>query len=542
MNENISTLIDVGEMIGGKISFEQGFASFKRLSKEELEKLPEEERAYATTAMGRAVFQLGKDGKIINYKGVDSHFSNEEMGLIDKVGALPISYTRNNEEYVESNYPINLVLFLDSDDKLRADIRIRGASPLEDIEIESYLNMQMRKNGIKLPQIYQVKEFSEDFLEKNGLPQYVDGNFSEFESDYEEEDIARKAYLEITMGDRYKEQHIPGKRPERVSEYLKRIGLADDSKIREFLEKHGKTIEDFSDYVDNDYSRGQRYGQAIRKLESPFRIADLEILSGDLKNLPAIEAIVNFTESMHPDRIPFENYFAKQLGKNLGNMMNNGWVCENFSHRQDYSLTGEMCDDSYQYAPQELNKYYEMEKQGKKELYAAADDKSIDIGKGKIERAEAGKVNLRLKYFSQIYSLSSNIKVLQDEMKMRGKSKKEIESVLTDFLDSFTNTVDLDRASLNISRRPHVGKKALEILTRTPNNMAKLLAFSPKGPNGTNLEDEVIRSQSPFNAFFDEVSTGLAVRLNLDRTFINQTPRDVKGIRPYQDFGEEEMR
>lgn len=78
MNEYLSKLIELDEMIGGKISFEEGFATFQRVEKEELEALPEEQRAYATTAMGRAVFQLGQDGKIINYKGVDSHLDNSE--------------------------------------------------------------------------------------------------------------------------------------------------------------------------------------------------------------------------------------------------------------------------------------------------------------------------------------------------------------------------------------------------------------------------------------------------------------------------------
>ena len=36
------------------------------------------------------------------------------------------------------------------------------------------------------------------------------------------------------------------------------------------------TIEDFVKTVDSSYSLGQRYGQAQRLVESPFRISDLE--------------------------------------------------------------------------------------------------------------------------------------------------------------------------------------------------------------------------------------------------------------------------
>ena len=45
MNEYISKLIELEKMVGGKISFEKGFAAFERLPMEELKLIPEEERA-----------------------------------------------------------------------------------------------------------------------------------------------------------------------------------------------------------------------------------------------------------------------------------------------------------------------------------------------------------------------------------------------------------------------------------------------------------------------------------------------------------------
>ena len=542
MNKYLSNLIDTGIMISGRITFDNGYAVFKRLSKEEAESLPEEGRAYATNTMGRAVFMLGNDGKIINFKGVDSHFENSEMGLIDKVGALPIDYTKDGQSYRDSYYPLNLVLYLDQNGQPRADIRIRGASPLEDLEIEAEINSRMKRNEIKLPEIKQVKEFSEEFLKRYNLPLYIGGSFDEFDSDYTDEDLARKSYLKDIMGERYLELPLEGKRPETVAEYLNRIGVKEDPRVQEFLRANNVSIEHFADYVDKDYSRGQRYGQGIREIESPFRIADFEILLGDINNLPAIEAMVGFTESMHPDRVPFENYFAIQLGRNLGNMMNNGWECENFSHRQDYSITGEMCDDSYVYVPKEIEKLDDLEFLGNKELRDATDEETKKIAKDKVFKAKYGKINYRMKFFTQIYLLSSNIKVLQDEMRMRGKSNEEVDSVLSDFLDSFKQTVDLEKASMKISDRPDTAKKALEILARTPKNMAKLLAFEPSGPDKSDLKDEVLRTQKPFNAFFDEVSMGLVKRFDLDRTFINITHRDVQGVNPYKDFSDEENR
>ena len=539
INKQLSTLIELGKMVGGRISFDQGFAVFERLSKEELEKLPEEERAYATNNMGRAVFQLGENGKIINYKGVDSHLGNDEIGLIEKVGAIPITFTNNGENPINTNYPLNLVLFLDKDGKPSADIRFRGGSPLEDLEIEGLTNLLKQGLGIKQPEILDIREFSEYFLEKQGLPRYVDGSFDEFNSEYESEDIARKSCLKAVFGKHYREQNVSGKRPETLAEVLKRMGIEENPQIQKFLQEHNLTIKDFSDYVDSVYSRGQRYGQMIRTIESPFRIADFEVLLDDEKNLPAIEAMVKLTEEMHPNRVPFENYFAKTLGKNLGNMMNNGWECENFSHRQDYCITGEMCDDSYVYVPKEIEKLDSLEELGILEFNNSSSEDEIKDANKMMGQAKAGKTNFRLKYFTQIYSLATNIKVLQNEMKMRGKSQEEIDSVLTDFLDSFYQTVDLERASLKISDKTDTAINALEILARTPKDMAKLIAFSPSGPDKSDINEEVLRTQSPYNGFFDEVSQGLAERFGIKRTFINETKRDVRGVNPYDDFGDD---
>lgn len=526
MNEYLSKLIELGKMVGGKIYFDQGFAFFERLPQEKLEELPEQERAYATTAMGRAVFQIGENGKVINYKGVDSHLDNNEAGLINKVGAEPINFTKDGEDYVKSTYPLNLVLFLGNDENKLPDIRIRGASPLEDLEIEAEVNFLMKRNEIKVPTIKQIKEFPQELLEKLHLPKYIDGSFEEFSSDYELEDIARKSYIKALMLDNYKEEKIDGKRPEKLSEYFKRIEILENSEIKKFLDDRNLSIQDFSNYVDNVYSRGQRYGQGIRELESPFRIADLEILLDNPENLPAIEAIVGFTESMNPDKVPFENYFAKTLGTNLGNMMNYGWECENFSHRQDYSLSGEMCDDSYVHATKEIEKYDQLQELGELEFKNATGEEEIEDANEEIEKAKMGKTFVRLRFLTQIYALSSNIKILQDEMRMRGKSKEEIESVLSDFLDSFEKTVDLERASTRITSTPDAAEKALEILLKKPNNIVSLLAFDPKGPHTSNTNTEVLKSQTPFEDFFDEVSQGLADRFKIERTSINEIEKE----------------
>ena len=77
MNKYIKKLIELGAIVGGRRKEVQGFTIFERVPSSKLETVHEEELAFATTAMGRAIFTIDKTGKIINYKGVDSHLTNE---------------------------------------------------------------------------------------------------------------------------------------------------------------------------------------------------------------------------------------------------------------------------------------------------------------------------------------------------------------------------------------------------------------------------------------------------------------------------------
>lgn len=510
MNKYIKKLIELGAIVGGRRKEVQGFTIFERVPSSKLEAVQEEELAFATKAMGRAIFTIDKTGKIINYKGVDSHLTNEESASMSLVQGEAVYSSKDGENYQVANYPVNLVVFLGA----RPDIRIRGASPLEDLEIEAEINSKMQNKGIMLPKFVEVKEFSQEFCEKYGLPMWTNGSFEDFQSDYQEENDIRKQNLKEIYGDNYTETIIEGKRPETLGEYFRRIDIGNDSNITKFLNEKGIPFEKFISYVDSSYSLGQRYGQAIREIETPFRIADIEYYK-DQKNIEVLENIAGFMEEMYPERIPFENYFAHQMGINLANMLNNGWCCENFSHRQDYTLSGEMCDDSY----------FDI----KDKLEHAEKFRKTNLGRMKVDKS-----NTRLKFFLQTYVLSSNIKVLQEEMGLRGKSEKEIESVLNDFLDSFAQTIDLEQVSLNLCSDSNKAREAFELIIKTPKDIEKLLAFKPAAPEDKQYDDEVLAAHKGSNAFFDLVSQGLSERLNIQRSFLNQSKQDIKGISPYE--------
>ena len=148
MNKHIKSMIEKRILFGGKISNVDDFLIFTRLPIEELEKINETEIAFATGSMGRAIFQMNEDGSIKNIKGVDSHLENDEIITKQLAGAdasSALNPIAREGSYREITYPINLVKFVDGS----LDVRIRGASPLEDLEEEAEKNRKMQGAGIK---------------------------------------------------------------------------------------------------------------------------------------------------------------------------------------------------------------------------------------------------------------------------------------------------------------------------------------------------------------------------------------------------------
>lgn len=505
MNKNLKSLIENGKLFGGKIIKDGDFFKFERLSIEELEKLEEDEIAYATQSMGRAVFQLGNDNKIINIKGVDSHLDNNEIGINQLVGAKSMHIVNDNKDYQDSNYPINLVIFPGN----RADIRIRGASPLEDLEIEAFVNAKMKEMGIKVPQIESINEFTNDVAMQLALPIKIPGSYDELDSDYRKENDDRKETLHKLYGDTYKEDTPNKLRAEKISEYFKRLGVFDSSEFKKIAKDNGFSVEDFVEYVDRVYSMGQRYGQAIRIMESPFRISDLEyyVKNGDKK---AIEDIISFTEQTTLN-VSFEENFAKQMGINIAKLMNNGWLCENFVHRQDYTLTGEMCDDSYIDLREKINEL-----------------RQKTNSPGKIKAIEE---DYQRQFFTQFFLISSNIKVLQDEMILRGKNKNDIENLIETFVDSFSDNINFLDISEKFGIDENQVKKHFYDLLNGEHNYSEEMASKTR-PNGTIFDEEILFAHKDNNKFYNDISSKLHLDRNMFSTqkIVSQVSEEISNI------------
>lgn len=168
---------------------------------------------------------------------------------------------------------------------------------------------------------------------------------------------------------------------------------------------------------------------------SPFRISDLEtcIANGNTEQL---QTIMDFSEKQNGN---FTEQLAEVFGKNIAALMSNGWECENLIHRQDFSLTGEFCDDSYFDI---FKKQAEMKEKYKTEPY----------------KADALMGEIRRKYTGQVMHIASCIKVVQNAMSMTGKSQEQIDSILETFVGSFANNLDLQK----IGQLFQIDEKAVE--------------------------------------------------------------------------------
>lgn len=447
MDSNIEKLVRKGILIAGVLKREDdGFVSGERINDvDEILRLEKEghEIYFATKSMGRSIFILNQDGQVENYKGVDSGlggYENFVTGMTDTRLVLidnPVSGKKHT---------ISLRTEPGSKGGRRSEVRFKGTSPLEDLEEEADVNEDLKKMGVKVPRLKSVREYSKERSFEWGLPVHVEGDYSELEakSSYAKESRDRKEKIKNNPEIVYVDELKEGTRPELLIEYFERLGLTKHPDLIDFIKEEGKligrelTVEQGIASIDKSYSLGQRYGQAVRILESPFRIADIEgyIKAGDKE---ALDVIAEFTELTTPECKNgecFETVFVRNLGTNMAKLMSGGWMFKNFAHRQDYSLAGEMCDDSYESLEQAIQNMLENEKD-----------------KGKAE----GMISQYNRYYrNQVIFASSMVKILQDSMRVRGKSEQEIESLLDIYTQSFSENLDLEKMS-GILKRPADG-------------------------------------------------------------------------------------
>lgn len=485
MEEEIKKLIDTGTIICGKVINENGIIKFERVDPSNIQDIPESERGYATASMGRAIFTIDKDKKIHNIKGVDSHLNTSELGPMELVNAKSVEYEIGKDEY-----KVSAVVFNDK----KPEIRINGTSPLEDIEIEGDINKQLSKMGVKVPTIKYIREIPQDFSIKYGLPIKIDGNLNDLVSDYAKEDDERKARLEEIYGSNYTQELDGNQRPETMREYLQRIGFLSSPDVQSNIKSLGYTMQEFISAVDNSYSRGQRYGQAERIMGSPFRISDLEtcISSGNKEQL---QAIMDFSEMQNGN---FTEQLAKVFGENIATLINNGWECENLIHRQDFSLTGEFCDDAYFDI---IDKQREMDEKYKQEPY----------------KSEALKNEIRRKYTGQVMHIASCVKVVQNAMKIIGRTQEEIDSVLDIFVDNFSSNLDFEKIGHIFKIDNNKIEETIINEFKSGQNWVEKMAGQDRR-EGLVMDEAIYNSHIENEEFYNTVSSKITERIKMRET------------------------
>ena len=497
MEENLVELIKNGNLIVGKIKDFGGFAVFERISLEDALKLKLDELAFATPSMGRGVFRITEDSKIVNIKGVDSHLSNSENASnVLSNSKTQYVITDGSINYVDATHPVNLIIFPGK----KADIRIRGTSPLEDLEIEGDVNHRLESFGIKVPHIKQIREYPLEIAKKLGLPIKIKSTSRKVLCDYEEEDRERKADLHKIFGKLYTEETLEGYRPEYISEYFDRLGITDNPTFISFAENNGITVKEFTDYVDSTYSLGQRYGQTLRIVESPFRVSDIEYYV-QKNDSDSLERISIFTDRHSRNKKPFEITFASQMGENVARLMNAGWMTENMSHRQDFSILGEMCDDAYFDLRKELDKC-------DAEIKNNQDDSRI-VGK-----FTAVKQDNMDHFYSQFMHFSSCIKVLQDEMRVRKLPQHQIDNVMNEFIKSFSRTIDFKAIGKSLRIDPKEAEEGFRKMLSSKDPAREMA--KARRPNGFIYDEQILLCHEKNNDFYNEMANKVAKSLNLD--------------------------
>lgn len=539
MDSKIEKMIKRGILIAGVLTRdEEDFVTAERV--DDLEALKEREAQgkelyYATSSMGRSVFTINRQGEIENHKGVDSNLTGNENVV---VGLTDTHFVGIPNPVTGSMHEISLRTEPSKNGERTCEFRFRGTSPLEDLEEEADRNEDLSRIGVKVPKLTMVKEYSREKAKKLGLPYHIPGKYSDLEEKTKLTDVEevkkRKEKISNNESLVYVDELEDGYRPMLLREYFEIYGLFDNPEIIKFIEEENAatgrkdvSVEDAISSIDRSYSLGQRYGQGIRILGSPFRISDIQGYIND-KDKESLDLIADFTESMLPEDkkgLGFETVFAETIGKNVAMLINGGWYVNNAMHRQDFDLSGAMCDDAYDELSQVVEKY----------------NKIDDLGKREGMISEAKK-----KYIEQIHFVASTVKILQDAMAVRGKTEDEIQGVFETYVDSFVSNLDFEKIAGRIgSTREEVAAALTDYLDVTKvvehdkeaipadypfeeESRDYTLEMARRYRPHAEYSDSVINANQSFNGFYRELSEGITQKLRLRQ--LSDTYKDIKII------------
>ena len=436
VNEHIAMrrLVELGVVIPGVFDGTVGNITYSPISIEEYIRRIEtgaiQGLSYNTRTMGRGIFTFDENGRIVNYKGVDSKLEHSKsIAVASTEGEIE---TINNQE----SYGINIMHFVDrslgeTHGKSRLEFRVKGASQYQNLLYEKlkrdFIEKKDKRRLIKLPQLEFPTPLSEEMCERLDLPRLIDVTY-DFLSTIDEQSYAGYCLSQMIQNG------IP---------YAKRNQL-----WREYFEeRHSEKLADEQlmqvvEREDSTYGLGATFGQSTRALGNPFRIMELEYFLKQ-NDVEALDAILDYTTKSPED---FMKNYAIISGQNAAGFINLKLAINNFEHRQDFPLSGEICDDAF-------------------------DDVSKHIGAQEPTREDNYK---KVQYYYQMYIFATNMKILEDSFKVTGK---EIPSdYKRQFVETFYDSLE-DKENFKMCFRDPEPMAMIKMFNNAEKNFAGMVEY-----------------------------------------------------------------
>lgn len=412
-------LVKLGVLSPGLFRVEEGAVVFDPISVDDyggrLQRGDVEELAYHTRSMRRGIFTPGNDGEVINYKGVDSAAMADDVLIRNLSSVLGRQQDRHEvvvtyfEHGSYRGHPKN------------PQIRVKGASQLQDLIKENDQIERFGKSGlIRFPRFSDVKVLSPEFCSEYALPVQV-GAGDEFIrsleiADQKDSRSGKSGYPRARCLNQFQHAGIPSNtRVQTWSEYFDALPASGRKALSGVPGLEVAIREE-----DGRYELGAAFGQVTRILTDPFRIADLEYyLRHQLSE--SVAAILDHGREVR--RREYLLDYASTMGRNTAGLMNEGLANHLWSHRQDFSLSAEMCDDAFNDVRSNLSRddvdgeyrriKDELERRAGRPVDSQADRERFDF----VRNVTIDKV----KYYAQIFIFASNMKVIESAYQLLGR-------------------------------------------------------------------------------------------------------------------------
>ncbi len=436
-HESMRRLVDLGVVFPGVFQGKVGSITFYPISTEEYLRMFDagqtKKLAYNTRTLGRGIFTIGTSGEIINFKGVDSHLTVSDSIAVTTIDGEVCNITG------QDSYGIHVIHFRDKKrdedgnkvETNRVEYRVKGASQYHNLLSEKLLNELISARDaqgiVKLPTLDYPVPFNSIRCENLDLPRVLKESIIFTEEDILQMDKKPQAnqYLDLMRDFR-----VPIKKEnENWMEYfsIHHDELLDDEQLMAVARNE-----------DRKYVLGATFGQMRRQLENPFRIMELSYYLAQAENPEiseeerkkahdSVDAILEYTTRRDKNYL---HHFAQISAQNAAGFMNTLFAIDNFEHRQDYPLSGEICDDAF-------------------------DDVSTIINGPGDERE---KFYARHRFYTQVFVFATNVKIVADAFRATGRPvptdiKRHFVEV---FYDSLEDKMDFIECFANPNPMEHI--------------------------------------------------------------------------------------